>query len=275
MKQAFEFAGFLAAALAVHVVALPQDSGGVQATAGGDGAGSVVLIATQASLSDLAQAWETPPQVMTDAAMEAPMPPARAPAAPAPPARLQSPQAPAVPVLPLSPSAQDAAPQIDTTPAPPPVTDAAPTVSPRPENRPTERPATQPRATRATPRKAPTGGGQSRTAGTQNAAPQASAPHAAPATNPTALAHWGGAIRARIERGKRYPSGTRARGTVTMSISVNSNGGLASVSVARSSGDANLDRAGVSAVQRARLPAAPSGVVGGTHRFTLPMSFSP
>ncbi len=279
MKQVFEFGGFLVAALAVHVVAIPPGPGTSGATQGGDGAGSVTLVATPESLSNLVQAWETPPQVMTTAAL-APAPPRPTDTLPAAATSTPRQLSPAVPALPLSPTAPDVPPQIDLTARPQPVTRAAPTESPRPESRPVRRTEVQqpraasPSAPAPSPRETSSGGGQSPTAGTVRSAPAAPAPQT-PRTNTAALSQWGSAIRSSIERRKRYPSGTRARGTVTLSISVNSNGGLVGVSIVGPSGDAALDRAGANAVQRARLPAAPSGVAPGTHRFTLPMSFSP
>ena len=89
------------------------------------------------------------------------------------------------------------------------------------------------------------------------------------------MAQWGGKIRSSIERRKRYPAGTRARGTVTLSIAVHNSGAVAGIAVQRSSGVAQIDRAAVAAVKAARLPAAPAGVTAGRYNFTLPMKFAP
>jgi protein TonB len=62
---------------------------------------------------------------------------------------------------------------------------------------------------------------------------------------------------------------------VTLSVAIHTNGTLATASVTRSSGTPALDRAALSAVEHARLPAAPAGVSPGIHRFTLPISFAP
>jgi protein TonB len=88
------------------------------------------------------------------------------------------------------------------------------------------------------------------------------------------MGQWGGAIRARIERQKRYPAGTRAQGTVHLVLDVGGDGRLMGVAVTRSSGDARLDAAAVSAVRRARLPAAPDRLPGSRHRFNLPVAFA-
>ena len=88
------------------------------------------------------------------------------------------------------------------------------------------------------------------------------------------MGQWGGAIRARIERQKRYPAGTRAQGTVHLVLDVGGDGRLLGVAVTRSSGDARLDAAALAAVRRARLPAKPERLPGSRHRFSLPMAFA-
>jgi protein TonB len=88
-------------------------------------------------------------------------------------------------------------------------------------------------------------------------------------------ASWGATIRSRIERRKSYPSGAgRASGQVVVRLSVASNGALAGVSVAKSSGNPALDQAAISAVQRAgKFPAAPKGLTGAQHSFSLSIAF--
>jgi protein TonB len=94
------------------------------------------------------------------------------------------------------------------------------------------------------------------------------------ATRTSLMGQWGGAIRARIERQKRYPAGTRAQGTVHLVLDVGGDGRLLGVAVTRSSGDARLDAAAVSAVRRARLPAKPDRLPGPRHSFNLPVAFA-
>ncbi|SNR69959.1 energy transducer TonB, partial [Puniceibacterium sediminis] len=81
--------------------------------------------------------------------------------------------------------------------------------------------------------------------------------------------------RTRVERLKRYPSRAgRASGTVVLWLKVTSSGTLAGVGISRSSGNALLDQAAISAVQKARMPAAPNGLTQGTHTFSLPIRFA-
>ena len=145
----------------------------------------------------------------------------------------------ALPVLPLQTATPESLPQIDLTVAPRPPSKLAPTIPERPQVRPKR--ATAP----SRPRETASGNGQNTTAGTV----KTTAPDAAPAprTNPAAFSQWGASIRNSVERRKRYPSGTRASGTVKLAITVNASGSLAGVSVAGSSGDSALDRAALAA----------------------------
>ena len=185
-----------------------------------------------------------------------------------------------------------APPVADVAPPPAPVSEAAPLVSLRPAMRP-ERPAPQPvrsaqqqaaaleppaprqqaEASTPTPAQRAQGQGGGSSAGA-NAPASASATLSASARQ-SLMAEWGGAIRASVERRKRYPGGTRASGRVVLSVAVATDGRLAGVGIAHSSGHAALDRAAVQAVQRARIPRAPGGLGPGPHRFNLPMSFAP
>ena len=88
------------------------------------------------------------------------------------------------------------------------------------------------------------------------------------------LSRWGASIRNRVDRQKRYPRGTRAYGTTVLRITVTRTGRLVGVTVAKSSGDTTLDSAAISAVQRARFPAAPKGLEAEQYRFNLPLAFS-
>jgi protein TonB len=85
---------------------------------------------------------------------------------------------------------------------------------------------------------------------------------------------WGARIRSRIEGRKRYPSGTRASGSVTLKQNVDRNGRLQGVSVRKSSGDAKLDGAAVAAARRAgRFPSAPKALTGPAFTFSLAIRF--
>ncbi|MDZ7708796.1 MAG: TonB family protein [Roseovarius sp.] len=175
---------------------------------------------------------------------------------------------PATPDAPRAPQ-MAALPEIDHSPP-------AALAPPPPATRPQARPATKPAAKPAAPapaRRKETARGE----GKQQAGGQAST--AAPAriddaTRTSLMGQWGGAIRTRIERQKRYPAGTRASGTVHLVLDVGADGRLLGVGLRRSSGNDRLDAAAMNAVRSARLPAAPDRLPGTSHRFNLPVAFS-
>jgi protein TonB len=89
------------------------------------------------------------------------------------------------------------------------------------------------------------------------------------------LADWGGKIKRKVLRRKRYPSGTNATGTASLRVTVSRDGRLAGVSLRKSSGNAALDRAAVQAVKRAgRFAKAPKGLTKASYSFTLALTFS-
>lgn len=100
------------------------------------------------------------------------------------------------------------------------------------------------------------------TTGTESAAATATAPAAQPAPqagNGAAVANYPGQILRRISRAGR-PRVRHNGADVVISFRISGNGGLAGLSVARSSGNAELDQAGLSIVQRAApFPAPPAG----------------
>lgn len=85
------------------------------------------------------------------------------------------------------------------------------------------------------------------------------------------LATWGKGIMSALARqsvrGRDIP-----KGTVTLALNIDTAGRLVSARVARTSGHAVLDQAALSAVGRARFPAAPKGMPPGRHAFTLPVA---
>ncbi|MEC7256411.1 MAG: TonB family protein, partial [Pseudomonadota bacterium] len=90
-----------------------------------------------------------------------------------------------------------------------------------------------------------------------------------------AITVWGGQIRSRIERQKRFPRNVRASGRVVVRITVTPDGRVAGASIARSSGTAAFDQAALQAVSRSgRLPRAPQGLTDATYTFSLPMDFN-
>ncbi len=91
-----------------------------------------------------------------------------------------------------------------------------------------------------------------------------------------ARAAWLSAIRARVERRKVYPeTAGGAEGRVTLQLTVDRAGRLASVAVLRSSGHATLDAAALRAVRAAgRFPKAPKDVSEASVTFNLPLRYS-
>lgn len=188
-----------------------------------------------------------PPEVPQQASPMPPKAPAAAAARPTPP---DAPRAPTMATLPRA----DRTPPASQAPSPP---------STRPRARPVA-----PAPARQQDVASGTGGAQ---AGGQA---QTAAARIDDATRASLMGQWGGAIRTRIERHKRYPSGTRASGTAHLVLDVADDGRLLGVDLRRSSGDARLDSAALTAVRRARLPAAPDRLPGTRHRFNLPVAFS-
>ncbi|MEJ8563492.1 TonB family protein [Yoonia sp. GPGPB17] len=256
MNQAATFAPFLGIALVAHILAwqvLP--SGGSQA-AGDMGDGAVSLVAVNSALRDVIADWDRPPEVAVSAPeINAPAQPSDRPLA-IPISPNPRPNQPAIPLQ--TPPGADASPDVEkTTPLAPPLT------SPRPVSRPTPPPQVAEQAA---------GGGNAAQAGRGTSATTSAQ---ATTTDPAQMARWQGAIRNAVERRKRYPAGTRARGGVTLRITVSTNGSLISVNIAQSSGNALLDRAGRMAVERAVLPAAPSGIADGLYDFDLLITLRP
>lgn len=277
MIRAVEFSACLALAAGLHLALWTGSRDGGPGSAGMGGAESLTITAISPALADLVAAWDSPPptpetpalnppQIPTSISAQAPLPQTTAPRS--------TPKAPTAPVL--SAALTPTLPSIDvqTPPAPPktrprqrPETLARAQPASKPEAKPAPKPQTDSRASQTA-----ASHGQGAAAGTAAARAE---PAISPARTATLMAQWGGGVRNSIERRKRYPGGTRASGTVLLSIKIRTDGTLTSVGVTRSSGDSALDRAAVAAVQSARLPSAPRGMPLGTHAFSLPMSFKP
>ena len=88
------------------------------------------------------------------------------------------------------------------------------------------------------------------------------------------LYSWGSKIHSAIERKKFYPSGTRAQGRVILNIVVHSSGRLVNTEIAKSSGIAFLDKAALTAVERALYPVAPEGLIEDKYSFQIPIKMS-
>ncbi|GAB5446161.1 MAG: hypothetical protein Gyms2KO_10340 [Gymnodinialimonas sp.] len=137
--------------------------------------------------------------------------------------------------------------------APPPPAPAPQVAAPRPQPQPQAPAATGNAAANAT---------RGSTTGTEGAAATATAPAAQPAPQPgnaAAVANYPGQVLRRISRAGR-PRVRHTGPDVVISFRISSGGGLAGLSVARSSGNPELDQAGLSIVQRAApFPAPPAG----------------
>ncbi|MFW8637359.1 TonB family protein [Cribrihabitans pelagius] len=277
MKHAAEFTVFAGIAALIHIAlfATAPGSGAQSSGAGGDAIVSVQ--AADATVAEMVEAWERPPQA--EPQLETALaPPAQAPAAPAVPQfeLAQAPRA-AAQIAPARPEPAEA-PQADTAPPPPPepVPEAKPEPKPRPrprrepEPQPQVRQAEQTSAGRAEQRAAGSGGNaQAGRAGGAEAATARSGQQA------KLQGIWGAKIRARIERRKRYPAGARGKGRVVVRLTVARSGQLLSHRIAKSSGNAALDQAALQAVARAgKFPAAPKKLNLSQLTFNLPMSFS-
>lgn len=162
-----------------------------------------------------------------------------------------------------APATTDAPPVADTSGALPRTRPVA-----RPDRaKPSQQPA---QSSPARPKEVARGTGGQTTGGTARSAPAATLD---PAARNSLMAQWGGSIRSRIERQKRYPRGTRSSGTVYLTLTVSGTGQLLAARVRRSSGDHVLDAAALQAVQRARLPEKPAPLPGNSHDFNLPVAF--
>ena len=105
---------------------------------------------------------------------------------------------------------------------------------------------------------------------------RAEAPKAARVREADAREAWGGAIRARIERNKRYPrSAGGASGVATVQLTITRSGQLAALSLQGSSGNPLLDQAALEAVRAVgRFPAAPAAITAPSMNFNLRINFS-
>lgn len=92
-----------------------------------------------------------------------------------------------------------------------------------------------------------------------------------------AKASWQGLIRGYLERRKRYPSNARRRhqeGIVSVSFSLDRQGQVSKIGLAKSSDHRSLDQEILSLLKRASpLPKPPAEVEGDTFRFELPFAF--
>ncbi|UTS81390.1 TonB family protein [Phaeobacter piscinae] len=281
MKRAAELTVFAGIATVIHVALFASAPKSGAEASGGGGDAMVSVQAASATVAEMVETWERPPQTQPqiDTALT---PPQTAPTAPAVP-QFELAQAPsAARQIALAKPTPDDTLQLDTTPAPPPPPpkaepqpdpDLRPRAKPRPKQEPTPQTAQKAQQTSA-------GRAAQRAAGSGGSAQAGQAGRAAAATAQAGQqaklkSIWGAKIRARVERRKRYPPGARGNGKVIVRITVARNGQLISHRIARSSGNAALDQAALQAVARARkFPAAPKQLPLNQMTFNLPMTFS-
>lgn len=196
------------------------------------------------------------PRPQPDQSAEPRQPPlSAAPPAATPPDAAQRPAAPAAPPPP------DALKMAEAAQSPPPPAE--------PETPPAERARSASAAAQA--QKAAGRGGAQR-AGTEG---KAQTDALGPGQRQSLIAQWGAQIIDRIERTKRTPRRLRGGGRVVLRLQVSRAGGLLSVSVGQSSGNAELDAAAIRAVRRAGgFPPAPKGLTKPAYSFSLPVRFN-
>jgi protein TonB len=93
-----------------------------------------------------------------------------------------------------------------------------------------------------------------------------------------AVSNYPGKVRSKLSRAIRYPAEAkrqRLRGVAHVSFTVTSGGGVASVSLTKSTGSPILDQAALDTVRRAApFPAIPAGSGRNSWAFTIPVTFN-
>lgn len=253
--------------LALAFVPLPDMAG--EAGAGSNGETVVNVAASSASVEQMVERWEAPPEaVVSTPEVETP-PTMEAPPQPTQPDR-PTPTARPLPMAPVAPTAST--PRNTDTMAPAPR--HAPDTAPRPPRRPVADPTpgrapakVAAQSSQAQVEQRAQGPGQSANAGQSRQSQTPSTVSAA--TKRTLMSQWGGQIQGAIAR--RAPRGA-GRGTAVVRLTVAANGALAGVALAQSSGNSNIDRLALQAVRSAgRFSPAPAGLGSGPFSFTVPI----
>jgi protein TonB len=141
------------------------------------------------------------------------------------------------------------------------------------EKNPSEKPKERVRKGKAPPPKATTTASIDAKAAAKAAAPLTS--NAVPRSS-AGPSRWNSSLAAWIRRHTRYPSAARSRraeGTPSVTFTVDTSGRVVSARLARSSGDGDLDRAALGALQGASVPAPPAEL-GARVTRTAPFVFS-
>ncbi|MDX8500321.1 TonB family protein [Mesorhizobium sp. VK4C] len=141
------------------------------------------------------------------------------------------------------------------------------------EKKPAEKPKQRPKKEKPAPPKTVTTASIDAKAGAKAAAPQSS--DAAPRSS-VSPSRWNASLAAWIRRHTRYPSAARSRkaeGSPNVTFTVDASGRVVSARLARSSGDVDLDRAALGALQGATVPTPPAEL-GARVTRTAPFVFS-
>lgn len=141
------------------------------------------------------------------------------------------------------------------------------------EKKPVEKPKERVKKEKAPPPKATTTASIDTKAAAKAAAPLSSTATARSSVSPS---RWNSSLAAWIRRHTRYPSAARSRraeGTPSVTFTVDTSGRVVSARLARSSGDGDLDRAALAALQGASVPAPPAEL-GARVTRTAPFVFN-
>jgi len=278
MTRAAEALLCVALSLGAHValMGITPRLGGVEAQ-GDAGTQLVSMAASTAALKTLVEQWDgfAPPESLTEIA-----PPASpTEALDVPQSANASPMPFEAPPMAMTNLSRPEPQSLDVVPpeAPKPPDPPAPLPPDVPKSTPAKpvpsQPVKRPSATQSEAQKAAGSGGQT-ARGTRGASQEATLDAGQIKHD---LSAWGGGIRAAIERKKRYPSAAHgAKGKVVLQISVARSGALRSVAVTRSSGNAVLDQAALSAVQSiGQFKPAPNSLTQNSYSFSLQINFAP
>ncbi|MBU2982639.1 TonB family protein [Lentibacter algarum] len=291
MRALLEIISFGAIALAAHLAIWPAPDETSLESAGSAGNELLTISASTASVAQMVEAWDKPPEVaqIAEPDVAPPETPEVQQAAMPQPQASQPPRAmPTIKLPELSPSADAPAlptyekpkprPKPTPKPTPKPVQKATPKPRPKPAVQPKPKPAAQPKAKPAAqPKKAHKPAVQStarKAQGTGGNTVKGNNRKARTATlskskRNSLLGKWGGQIRARVAR--RSPRGV-GRGKAVVRITVSADGSLISARLAKSSGNNKIDKLALHAVKRAgRFPAAPKQLGISKHTFNLPI----
>lgn len=288
--RAWEVPVFFGAAIAAHLVAFATIESGEDGAPGGQGgADPVTLAATSAEVGVLVQEWDSPPQLVSTTG-SAPF----APALPRPPVlrslvaepeRADADIPPLAPLgerdMPIPPLAKNSPDIVEPKPAaerpasiqPDPLPSQRKPARPRTE---TVRPALTEDAPPSAARAELHQSGKPNSAGTGGLGQETEAP-SLPRERASLVQIWGARIQQRLQQALAYPRQAEIRGITgraVVELVVGTDGEVRTRRLTASSGYTFLDRAAVSAVDRAgRLPPAPPGVPGKSVRFKLPVNF--